>query len=67
MTERSQAFLRMMLQRATLPAVTVKDLAGASGVSAVTIGKFIRGSGLAEDQEVAVRKALLTLLPSENA
>ena len=66
MSKRSQAVLRGLIQRATLPAVTVKELGQEAHLSPQTIGKFIRGQGITEEQEDSLRRALLNLLPRTN-
>lgn len=65
MSKRSQQALREVLGRATLPVVTVREVAAESHLSPVTIGKFIRGAGVTAEQEASIRRALLNLLPSE--
>lgn len=65
MSKRSQRALRVVVQKATTPAMTVPEIAKAANVLPTTVAKFIRGGDLDSDQEARVKAAVLWLLPSE--
>jgi len=64
-TKRRQERLRALVQQVTLPQITVTELANECHVSPQTIGRFMRGMGLTDEQERSLTEAMLRLLPTE--
>lgn len=62
-TRRRQDMLRALIQRATLPQLTVTEIANEAHLSPQTIGKFVRGGPVTDEQEASIARALLVLLP----